>query len=137
MDGLMMLSQMGDPKAAETLNAFAKIVTKSPFKKLAKQADRVLLISEARNVLQGNIEKAPALIASMTKMLAADPDDIQTAQLAMQLAGAFEHVKGGETLSKKPMLPSVLSLQKAAMNRYRNSRRVLKGSFADSTFQAM
>ena len=101
MDGLMMLSQMGDPKAAETLNAFAKIVTKSPFKKLAKQADRVLLISEARNVLQGNIEKAPALIASMTKMLAADPDDIQTAQLAMQLAGAFEHVKGGETLSKK------------------------------------
>jgi thiol-disulfide isomerase/thioredoxin len=35
----------------------------------------------------------------MAALLAADPNDVQTAGLAMQLAGAFEHMTGGDELA--------------------------------------
>ncbi|NCY02056.1 MAG: TlpA family protein disulfide reductase [Planctomycetia bacterium] len=47
----------------------------------------------------GDVAAAAGLVEKTAALLAADPDDAQTAGLAMQLAGAFEHMPGGEAVA--------------------------------------
>ena len=100
LESLMMLGRFGDEKAAADMATYAATLTKSPSKDLAKEAQRLVVVSEAQQVLSsGDAKAAEGLVAKTTAMLAADPDDIQTAGLAMQLAGAFEHMPGGEAVA--------------------------------------
>ena len=100
LESLMMLGRFGDEKAAADMATYAATLINSPSRDLAKEAQRLVLVSEAQQILSsGDAKAAEGLVEKTTKMLAADPDDIQTAGLAMQLAGAFEHMPGGDAVA--------------------------------------
>ena len=100
LESLMMLGRFGDEKAAADMATYAATLINSPSKDLAKEAQRLVVVSEAQQILSsGDAKAAEGLVQKTTAMLAADPDDIQTAGLAMQLAGAFEHMPGGEAVA--------------------------------------
>lgn len=102
LGGLTMLARMGDEQAPKALADYAATLAASPQAELAKEAKRILFVTEAQEMFQsGNLDAAPALIAKVTEMVAADPDDVQTAGLAMQFAGFFESVPAGEPLAVK------------------------------------
>jgi thiol-disulfide isomerase/thioredoxin len=97
LESLMMLGRLGDEKAAADMATFAGTLVDSASPELAKEAKRLLLVSEAQQLFSsGKLDGGPALIKKTADMLAVDPDDAQTAGLAMQLAGAFENLPGGE-----------------------------------------
>jgi len=100
LESLMMLGRFGDEKAAADMATYAASLTNSPSRELAKEAQRLVLVGEAQKVLSsGDVKGGKALVEKMTTMLAADADDAQTAGLAMQLAGAFEHMPDGEDVA--------------------------------------
>ena len=100
LESLMMLGRFGDEKAAADMATYAATLINSPSKDLAKEAQRLVVVSEAQQILSsGDAKAAEGLVSKTTAMLAADPDDMQTAGLAMQLAGAFEHMPGGEAVA--------------------------------------
>ena len=100
LESLMMLGRFGDEKAAADMATYAATLINSPSKDLAKEAQRLVVVSEAQQILSsGDAKAAEGLVSKTTAMLAADPDDIQTAGLAMQLAGAFEQMPGGEAVA--------------------------------------
>jgi len=100
LESLMLLGRMGDEQAAADMAAYAKSLVNSPSAELAKEAKRLVLVSDAQQLLSsGKLDGGPTLVNDVAAMLAADPDDPQTAGLAMQLANAFEHVPGGEPLA--------------------------------------
>ncbi len=100
LESLMMLGRFGDEKAAADMATYAASLTNSPSRELAKEAQRLVLVGEAQTVLSsGDVKAGKALVEKMATMLAADADDAQTAGLAMQLAGAFEHMPDGEDVA--------------------------------------
>ena len=100
LESLMMLGRFGDEKAAADMATYAATLINSPSKDLANEAQRLVLVSEAQQILStGDAKAAEGLVSKTAAMLTADPDDIQTAGLAMQLAGAFEHMPGGEAVA--------------------------------------
>jgi len=100
MTSLSMLAGLGDAEAGKSLSGFAAEIAKGPSPKLAKEAAQVLLVAEAREVMRGNVAGAPALIQKVSSLLSKDPDDVQTVQLAVQLAGGFEQMPGGEEAAR-------------------------------------
>ena len=97
LESLMMLGRLGDEKAAADMATYAQSLINSPSAELAEEARRLVLVSEAQAMFaSGNLKAAPELIKKTATMLAANPDDAQTAGLAMQIAGAFEHLPGGD-----------------------------------------
>ena len=102
LQSLMMLSRLGDPDASSSLRTFAASLIEGPSPALATEAKRLLLVQEAQELFsKRDLTKAPAIIEQAGALLAANPDDTATAGLAMQLASAFEHMPGGESLSKQ------------------------------------
>jgi len=100
LESLMMLGRFGDEKAAADMATYAATLINSPSKDLAKEAQRLVIVSDAQQILStGDAKAAEGLVAKTAAMLAADPDDVQSAGLAMQLAGAFEHMPGGEAVA--------------------------------------
>jgi thiol-disulfide isomerase/thioredoxin len=100
LESLMLLGRLGDEKAAADMTAYAQSLVNSPSPELAKEAQRLVLVGEAQQVFaSGKLAGGPALVQKVATMLAADPNDQQTAGLAMQLAGAFEQLPGGEELA--------------------------------------
>ena len=100
LESLMMLGRFGDEKAAAEMATYAATLINSPSKDLAKEAQRLVLVSDAQQILSsGDAKAAEGLVQKTAAMLAADPDDVQSAGLAMQLASAFEHMPGGEAVA--------------------------------------
>ena len=101
LESLMMLGRMGDEKAAADMATFAQTLINSPSPELAKEAKRLVLVSEAQQMFAtGTLDRGPELVQKTAAMLAADPNDPQSAGLAMQLAGALEQLPGGESLAQ-------------------------------------
>ncbi len=101
LEGLAMLSRLGDEQAGPQLNAFATSLLDGPSPQLASEAKRLLLVADAQQMFrQRDLSGAASLIAKTKELLAADPNDQATAGLAMQLASAFEHLPGGETAAR-------------------------------------
>ena len=101
LESLMMLGRMGDEKAAADMATFAQTLINSPSPELAKEAKRLVLVSEAQQMFAtGTLDHGPELVQKTAAMLAADPNDPQSAGLAMQLAGALEQMPGGESLAQ-------------------------------------
>jgi thiol-disulfide isomerase/thioredoxin len=97
LESLMMLGQMGDEKAEAAMVAFAGTLVDSPEPAVAREARRLLIVADARSIFEtGGFDAAPGLVKRTAELLAADPNDTQTAMLAMQLAKAFEQAEGGE-----------------------------------------
>ncbi len=93
LESLMMLSQTGDAQAATDMATYAKTLVDSPSPALALEAKRLLLVSDARELLSTRtLDGAPDLIKRTADLLAADPNDADTAMLATQLAGVFEQM---------------------------------------------
>ncbi len=101
LESLMMLGRMGDEKAAADMATFAQTLINSPSPELAKEAKRLVLVSEAQQMFAtGTLDRGPELVQKTAAILAADPNDPQSAGLAMQLAGALEQMPGGESLAQ-------------------------------------
>ena len=97
LESLLMLGRFGDEKAAADMAAYAETLVNSPSRDLAKEARRIMIVSDAQKVLSaGEMKGAEAVVEKTTALLASDPNDTQTAGLAMQLANAFEQMPGGE-----------------------------------------
>jgi thiol-disulfide isomerase/thioredoxin len=97
LESLMMLGQMGNEQAEADMVAYAKSLVDSPEAGLAREARRLLIVADAREAFSsGKLDAAAGLVKRTADLLVSDPDDTQTAMLAMQLAGAFEHAEGGE-----------------------------------------
>jgi thiol-disulfide isomerase/thioredoxin len=104
LESLMMLGRLGDGKAAAEMKTFAEGLVKGPSPQLAREAERLLLVSAAQEMFSsGDFSNGSTLIARAAKFLEADLDDGETAGLAMQLASAFEQVPGGEPLAAESL----------------------------------
>ena len=100
LESLMMLGRLGDEAAAKEMGDFAATLAASPNAELAKEAQRVVLVADAQKMFaSGSAAGGDALVQKAAAMLAADPDDMKTAGLAMQLAQAFEQLPGGEPVA--------------------------------------
>lgn len=89
LESLSALARLGEEKAAADMAAFAAKLAESPVKPLAMEAKRMLIVAEAQKMFQtGEFDGAGAIVTKTAALLEADPDDLQTAGLAMQLAGA-------------------------------------------------
>ena len=100
LESLMMLGRLGNEQAAADMAAFAKTLLAGPSAKLAREAQRMLIVTEAQEMFEKeDLAAGPGLVEKVTKLVAADPDDGETAQLAVQLAGALEQFPGGEQLA--------------------------------------
>ena len=96
LESLSALSRLGEEEAGAAMAAFAAKLADSPVKPLAMEAKRMLIVADAQKMFQtGEFAGAAALVTKTAALLEADPDDLQTAGLAMQLAGALEQIPGG------------------------------------------
>jgi thiol-disulfide isomerase/thioredoxin len=97
LESLMMLGRMGDEAAVAEMTAYAKSLVNSPVADLAREAQRLVIVAEAQQLFAGgSAAGGDALIKKTAALLAADPDDVKTAGLAMQLSQAFEHMSDGD-----------------------------------------
>ena len=100
LESLMMLGRLGDEKAAADMATYAKVLAASPNAELAAEAQRMMLVADAQTMFStGDLKAGAGIIERTAAMLAANPDDAETAGLAMQLSGAFENLPGGEELA--------------------------------------
>jgi len=96
LESLSSLSRLGEQEAGAAMAAFAAKLADSPVKPLAMEAKRMLIVADAQKMFQtGEFAGAAALVTKTAALLESDPDDLQTAGLAMQLAGALEQIPGG------------------------------------------
>jgi len=102
LQSLMLLTQMGDREADAAVTEFAKELVAGPDEGLVAEAERVLLVGDAKKALQTqDMDAAEALVPRIAAILEKDPDNPQSAQLAMQFAGALEHAPGGTAVAGK------------------------------------
>jgi len=91
LSSLSNLSRLGDEGAAEALTTFAAQLATSSVPSLALEGKRMLIVADAQKMFASeDFSNAGAVITKTAELLAADPSDLQTAGLAMQLAGALE-----------------------------------------------
>ena len=96
LESLSALGRLGDEQAAADMAAFAATLATSPVKSLAMEAKRMLVVAAAQKMFStGEFGNAGAVVQQAADLLKADPDDQQTASLAMQLTGALEQIPGG------------------------------------------
>jgi thiol-disulfide isomerase/thioredoxin len=100
LESLMMLGRMGDKAAAAEMATYAKSLVNSPVPDLAREAQRLVIVAEAQELFaSGSAAGGEALIQKTAAMLAADPNDLKTAGLAMQLSQAFEQMPDGDAVA--------------------------------------
>jgi thiol-disulfide isomerase/thioredoxin len=100
LESLSALARLGEEDAAESMAAFAATLAGSSSKPLAMEAKRMLIVAEAQKMFStGDFAGAGAVVQQTADLLKADPDDPQTAGLAMQLAGAMEQIPGGSDVA--------------------------------------
>jgi len=91
LEALARLNQLGEASAHEQLLKFAEELKAGDDADLAKQAEAVLLQLRIRKLMMGETEGAEELVAEVTRQLAAEPDNMQTARLAMGVGQALEY----------------------------------------------
>ena len=102
LQSLMLLTQLGDREAEAAVAEFAKELAAGGDAELAAEGERMLLVGDAKKALQTqDLEAAEALVPRIGAVLEKAPDDAQSAQLAMQFAGALEHMPGGTAVAGK------------------------------------
>ena len=102
LQSLMLLTQIGDREAEAAVAEFAKELAAGGDAELAAEGERMLLVGDAKKALQTqDLEAAEALVPRIGAVLEKAPDDAQSAQLAMQFAGALEHMPGGTAVAGK------------------------------------
>ncbi len=104
LESLGALSQLGEDGAEEEMTAFAASLAGSPNQELAMEAKRMQLVSEAREIFStGQLDGVAGLVQKTAALMQENPDDQQTAALAMQLAGVLEQVPGGNEMAVAAM----------------------------------
>jgi thiol-disulfide isomerase/thioredoxin len=102
LESLSALGRLGEEAAATEMATFAALLADSPVKSVAMEAKRMQIVAEAQQMFSaGEFGGAAAVVDRTAVLLKADPDDLQTAGLAMQLAGALEQIPGGNTAAVK------------------------------------
>ncbi len=100
LEALMGLTRFGDDTASTALATFASGLVDSPVAGVALEAKRVLVVAEAQQMFASEkFDAAPALVKKAAAILQANPDDQQSAMLAMQLCSALEQIPGGEAVA--------------------------------------
>ena len=101
---LMRLGQLGDEAAVKAVAEFSATLVASPVPALAMEAKRLQIVSEAQQMFANEkFEGASALVKKAAALLAANPDDQQTAGLVMQLCGALEQIPDGEQVAAEAL----------------------------------
>jgi len=96
LESLSMLGRLGEEQAAAEMAAFAATLAGSPVKPVAMEAKRMMIVAEAQQMFAtGEFGNAAIVVKKTAELLQEDPDDLQTAGLAAQLAGALEQIPGG------------------------------------------
>jgi thiol-disulfide isomerase/thioredoxin len=104
LESLSALGRLGEENAAEEMAAFAAKLAGSSVQPLAMEAKRMMIVAEAQKMFStGEFDGAPKIIQQTADLLKADPDDPQTAGLAMQLIGVLEQVPGGGDVAVSAM----------------------------------
>ena len=102
LESLSALGRLGEEAAATEMATFAALLADSPVKSVAMEAKRMQIVAEAQQMFSaGEFGGAAAVVDRTAVLLKADPDDLQTAGLAMQLAGALEQIPGGNPAAVK------------------------------------
>lgn len=100
LEALAMLSRTGDETTATQFTTYAKQLANGPSPSLAREAKRMLVLIDAQKMIQGEVALVDSVIKGMSSLLADDPDDPQSAQLAMQLAQALERLPDGDNAAR-------------------------------------
>lgn len=95
LDSLKSLEQLGDRGAAETRAEFLAKIASSAHMPLAMGAKRIMINDQILTLNGGDFSIAPAVIQQAADLLAANPNDTQTAGLVLKLVVALERVPPG------------------------------------------
>jgi thiol-disulfide isomerase/thioredoxin len=129
LEALSLLARLGNEKAGADMAAFAATLVDSPSPVLAREAQRLLIVADAQKMLAGgDVTKGAAVVERTAALLAADPDDQQTAGLAMQLAGAIEQMPGGEELAAAAYQSFGSAFAKSSNERVREMAKSFEGT---------
>lgn len=97
LETLRKLGDMGSERAAADMVTYAASLVASPDKALAREAQRCLVVADMSKATEDeDFTGVPGIVARAAELLAADPDDPQTAGLCLQIAMALEQASGGE-----------------------------------------
>jgi thiol-disulfide isomerase/thioredoxin len=95
LDSLLTLADFQqDGKAARDAEGFARSLAEGPTPALARLGRRTLILMAAQKAFAAkDFDTIPDIVSSTADLLAADPDDTETAQLAVSLAKATESIE--------------------------------------------
>ncbi|MGI9176304.1 MAG: TlpA family protein disulfide reductase, partial [Pirellulales bacterium] len=114
LDALETLKELGEPRVAEALAAFAETLVNHGDPAVAARARRLALDAEIDAVLAGN---DPAAAVSIVRRLAAllreSPDDASLLQTATGLASRLERMPGGDAAARLALETFVPFLEKS------------------------
>jgi thiol-disulfide isomerase/thioredoxin len=97
LDALQTMQQLGEPRAAESLAAFASSLGDIRDEALAARVRRAAVTAQVEAaVASGRPEDAAPLVARMAATLKAAPDDADLAKTAASLAVKLAEMPGGE-----------------------------------------
>ncbi len=127
LESLMMLSQLGNETANGDLAAYAESLANSPSPELANEARRISLLVAVRQVMASQGQGGAEVLQRIQAMLTENPDDVQTAQMAMQVASMFENMPGGGDLAKQAYATLSTTLAKSSDERVRQMGAKFEG----------
>jgi formylglycine-generating enzyme required for sulfatase activity len=121
LESLLILGRLGDEKAAAEMKAYAESQANSPSPELAKMARRLALFGEAQQILaNGDTKAAELIVEKMAALLAADPDDMTTADMAMQFYAALEQMPGSSFVTASASQRFIPILAKSSSDQVRS-----------------
>ena len=96
LQSLAMLGRLGVENAAADMEAFATRLIESGVEPMAREAKRMMVVMDVQEMLETrDFSDADALVTKAGDLLKADPNDAQTAAMAMQFVQALEQIPGG------------------------------------------
>ena len=99
LESLTTLAEMGEKDASDTRAAFLAMLAKSEQLPLAMEAQRTIIDDEIRGLARGDFSNVARLVEKAAALLAANPNDAQTAGLVSKLGVALERVPRGSDVA--------------------------------------
>ncbi len=128
LQSLAMLGRLGVENAAADMEAFATRLIESGVEPMAREAKRMMVVMDVQEMLETrDFSDADALVTKAGDLLKADPNDAQTAAMAMQFVQALEQIPGGSDAAVAAMKTFGPIFETSSNDRIRGLSKAFEG----------
>jgi thiol-disulfide isomerase/thioredoxin len=129
LDALEALADLGEPRGADALAAFAAGLANDPDPRIAARARRLAIEADVDRVLAGGRpDDALPLVRRLAAMLAADPTNQPLLEAAASLVTRLEAMPDGDVATRVALEAFVPHLERAADPRLRATAQAAAGA---------